>query len=163
MSAVSEPLEVCRRRRDVLPVSTLCGGARHHGHVALRSSGLTLLLIVALLLAGCGRIGNGGTSSAGSCADVIVFDGARYVGGRGVETTTPALVGGVMHAATAPCADGNPATSTVDVRAIDGVLVTDAVATTNPTRVLLSERLWPASRASLPRPLQPYIQADRQP
>jgi len=43
------------------------------------------------------------------------------------------------------------------------VLVTDAVATTNPTRVLLSERLWPASRASLPRPLQPYIQADRQP
>lgn len=158
MSAVSEPLEVCRRRSDVLSVSTLCGGPRHHGHAAFRSSGLTLLLIVALLLAGCG-----GTSSAGSCADVIVIDGAPYVGGRGDETTTPALVGAVMHAATAPCADGNPATSTVDVRAIDGVLVTDAVATTNPTRVLLSERLWPASRASLPRPLQPYIQADRQP
>lgn len=158
MSAVSEPLEVCRRRSDVLSESTLCGGPRHHGHAALRSSGLTLLLIVAVLLAGCG-----GTSPAGSCADVIVFDGARYVGSRGDETTTPALVGAVMHAATAPCADGNPATSTADVRAIDGVLVTDAVAATNSTRVLLSERLWPASRASLPRPLQPYIQADRQP
>ena len=158
MSAVSEPLEVCRRRSDVLSISTLCGGRRHHGRAALRSSGLMLLLIVALLLAGCG-----GTSSAGSCADVIVFDGAQYVGGRGDETTTPALVGAVMHAATAPCADGNPATITVDVQAIDGVLVADAIATTNPARVLLSERLWPASRASLPRPLQPYIQADRQP
>jgi len=117
---------------------------------------------LALLLGGCSS-GTGGTSSEGSCADVIVFEGARFNGGRGDDATTPALIGAVMHAATAPCSDGNPAIRTVDVRAIDGVQVTDAVAATNPTRVMVSERLWSVSRASLPRPLQPYIHADRQP
>ena len=116
---------------------------------SLRASGLTLFLVVALLVAGCSGA-SFGTSSEGSCADVLVFEGARYIGGRGVETTTPALVGAIMHAATAPCADGSPAIRTVDLRAIDGVLVTDALAAMNPTRIILSERLWSASRASLP-------------
>jgi hypothetical protein len=131
-------------------------------HAALRSSGLALLLVVALLLAGCSS-GTGGTSSEGSCADVILFEGARYNGGRGDDATKPALIGAVMHAARAPCADGNPAIRSVDVFAIDGVPVTDAVGATNPTRVMVSERLWSVARASLPRPLQPYIHADRQP
>jgi len=129
---------------------------------ALRSSRLVVPLAVALLLAACGGTTRG-TSSGGSCADVIVFEGAWYIGGRGVNEHLPALVGAVRHATTAPCPDGNPPIRTVDVRAINGVRVEDAVVALDPPRVVVSKRLWSEPRASLPKPLQPYIHADGNP
>jgi len=100
-------------------------------------------------------------SAAASCADVLVVDGVRYIGGRGAEAATPRLVGAVIHASTAQCPDGNPAVVTVDVRAIEGVARTDAVATTTHTRVLLNERLWSEPWSSLPPAVQAYVRADQ--
>ncbi len=117
-------------------------------------------------IVGCAAGGDatGGGSSAGSCADVVVLDGIRYIGGRGGDgMPLPAPTGPGLRASTAPCADGDPAVRWVQVRAIRRVALSDAVVATDPARILLSERLWSEPRAALPPAVRALVHADATP